>query len=83
MKTTQEEETSSFLEENRNEIETDIHIVECKSSQGGCIGKESKDECTSSFIVSDLQTTAKDVDSCKGAETYFLSYPKEVHKSYL
>ena len=57
--------------------------MECKSPQGGCIGKESKDECTCSFLVGDLQITSQDVGSCMGGEKYFVSYLKEVHKPYL
>ena len=53
------------------------------SPQGGCIGEESEDECTSRFFVGDLQIIAKDVSSYKGDATYFVSNPKEVHKSYL
>ena len=61
-------------------MDTEIQEVKCKSPQGGCIGEGVKDEGTSSFWVGDLQITAQDVGSCMGGETYFGSYPKEVHK---
>ena len=61
LSTTQYEEISSCLEENRNEVEADIHEVECKSLQGDYMGEEMEDECTSSFFVDDLQITTKDV----------------------
>ena len=57
--------------------------MECKSSQGGSIREESEDECTSIFLVGDFQITTKNDGSCKGGETYFVSYPKELHESYL
>ena len=80
LRNTQDEEVSSSFKKNRNEVETTIHEVKCKSPQGGCIGEECEDECTSSFFVSDLQVSAKDVGSCEGGETSFGSYPKEVYK---
>ena len=40
------------------------------------MGEEREDECTSSFFVGDLSITAKDVGSCEGGETYFVSDPK-------
>ena len=42
--------------------------------------EENEHECTSSFLVSDLQTTAKDVGSYGGGKTYFVSNPKEYYK---
>ena len=54
-----------------------------KSPQGGCIREEVEEGCTSSFLVGDLQIVAQGFGSCIGGETYFGSYPKEVHKSYL
>ena len=69
MSTTKYEKFPSFLEENRNEVEVDIHEVECKSLQGDRMEKEKEDECTSSFFMGDLCITAKDVGSCKGGET--------------
>ena len=47
------------------------------------MGEESEDECTSSFLVGDFQITAKDVGSCEGSETNFVSEPKEDYKSDL
>ena len=38
--------------------------------------QENEDECTSSFRVSDIQTTAKDVGSNGGGKKYFGSDPK-------
>ena len=40
------------------------------------IQQENEDECTSSFCVSDIQTTAKDVGSNGGGNKYFGSDPK-------
>ena len=72
LRTTQDEEASSSLKnKKRNEVEEYFHEVECNSTQGGCIGRESNDGCTSSFLVTDLRTTAKDVGICGGEETYF------------
>ena len=34
---THDREVSSFLEENINELEVEIHEVECKSLQGSCM----------------------------------------------
>ena len=51
---TQDIEVSSFMEENRNEVEAYIHEVEWKSLQGGCMGEESEYECTSIFFVGDI-----------------------------
>ena len=73
MSTIQNREVSIFLEKNGNEVEANIPKVECKSLQGDCIGEESKDECTSNLFVSDFHIIAKDVDSCEGGETSFLS----------
>ena len=83
MRTIQDREVSSFLEENRNELEAEIHEVECKSLQDDLMGEESEDECTSSFFVGGFHITAKDVGSCEGGETYFRSKPKKYYKSYL
>ena len=83
MSTHKDEKVSSFLEKNRNEEEEDIHEVKCKSPQCGCIREEVEEECTSSFWVGDLQITAQGFGSCMGYETYFVLYPKEVHKSDL
>ena len=74
MRTIQDREVSSFLEENRNELEAEIHEVECNSLQGDCMGEESEDECTSIFFMGDFHITAKDVGPCEGGETYFGSY---------
>ena len=71
------------MEENRNEVEEDIHEVKCKLPQGGCIREEVEEECTSSFLVGDLQITAQGFGSCMGGETYFGSDPKEIYISYL
>ena len=46
MSTTKDEKVTSFLEENKNEVDTDIQEVKCKSPQGGCIREEVEDECT-------------------------------------
>ena len=43
MSMNKDEKVSIFLEENRNEVETDIHEVECKSLQGDCMEKEKED----------------------------------------
>ena len=40
-------------------------------------------EFTSSFFVGDFHITTKDVGSCEGGETSFLSEPKEYYKSDL
>ena len=45
--------------------------------------EENEDECTSSFLVSDIQNNAKDVGSYGGGKTPFVSYPKEENKSEL
>ena len=66
-----------------NEVEVEIHELEWKSLQGDCIGKESEDECASSFFFGDLQIIAKDVGSCEGGETYFVSERKEDYRSDL
>ena len=42
--------------------------------------QENEDECTSSFLVSDIHTTTKDVGSYGGGKTYFGSYPKDEYK---
>ena len=42
--------------------------------------EENEHECTSSFLVSDLRTTAKDVGSYVGGKTYFGSDTKEEYK---
>ena len=39
MRTIQDREVSSFLEENRNELEGEIHEVECNSLQDDCMGE--------------------------------------------
>ena len=57
--------------------------MNCKSPQGGFIGEEVEDECTSSFFVGDLQIIDQDVGSCMGGETYFGSNPNEYYKSDL
>ena len=62
-----------------NEVEVEIHEVECKSLHG----EESEDECTFNFSVGDFHIIAKDVGPCEGGETYFGSYPKEYYESYL
>ena len=72
----QDEEDSSSLKKKRNEAETEIHEVKCKSPQGGCIRGEVEVEFTSRFLVGDLQINDRDVGSCMGQETYFGSYPK-------
>ena len=71
------------MKKNRNEVEKEIHEVKCKSPQGGCIGEEGEDECTSRFFVGDLHITTQYVGSCMGGEIYFGSDPKEVQKSDL
>ena len=83
MSTTKDEKVTSFLEENRNELDTDIQEVKCKSPQGGCIREEVEEECTSSFLVGDLRITAQGFGSCMGGEISFRSDPKEKHNSYL
>ena len=54
-----------------------------KWSTSHCMEKEKEDECTSSFFVDDIQITSQDAGSCMGGETYFVSDPKEAHKSDL
>ena len=66
MSTPKYEKVPSSLEENRNEEEADIHEVKCKSPQCGCIGGEVEEECTSSFLVGDLEIIDRDVGSCMG-----------------
>ena len=68
MSTTKHEKFTSFLEENRNEVDTDIQEVKCKSPQGGCIREEVEEECTSTFLVGDLWITAQGFGSCMGGE---------------
>ena len=50
--------------------------VTAQSLHSDCMGEEREDEFTPNFFVGDLQITAKDVGSCKGGETYFVSDPK-------
>ena len=71
MSTTKYEKFSSWLEDNRNEVEADIHEVECKSLQGDYMGKEKEGECTSKLFRGDMEIPDKDVGSCMGVETYF------------
>ena len=59
-----------------NEVEVEIHEVECKSLQGDCMGEESEDECTSFFFVGEFHITTKDVSSCEGGDTSFVLEPK-------
>ena len=80
MSTIKDREVLIFSEENINEVEAEIHEVECKSLQGDWMGEESEGECISSFFVGDFHITAKDVGSCEGGETYFGSDPKEQYK---
>ena len=58
-------------EDTANEVEAEIHEMECKSLQGGCKEEESEDECTSNLFVDDFHITAKVVGPCDGGETYF------------
>ena len=83
MSTTKYEKVTSFLEENRNEVDTDIQEVKCKSPQAGCIREEVEEESTSSFLVGDLRITTQGFGSCMGGEISFRSDPKEKHNSYL
>ena len=83
MSTNKYEKVSSFLEENRNEIKEDIHEVVCKSVQGDCMEKEKKGKCTSKIFRVDMHIHDKDVGSCMGGETPFVSYPKGDFKSEL
>ena len=76
MSTTKDEKVSSFLEENRNEVEEYIHEVECKSLQGYYMDEGKEGECTSKIFGGDLQITHKDVGSCMAEDTYFGSDPK-------
>ena len=64
MSTPKYEKSSSFLEENRTEEEEYSHEVKCKSPQCDCMGGEFEEECTSSFLVGDLQITAQYVGLC-------------------
>ena len=61
MSTPKYEKVSILLEDNRNEEEANIHEVKCKSPKCGCIGGEVEEECTSSFLVGDLQIIAQHV----------------------
>ena len=74
LSTTQDEEASSSLKKKRNEVQIEIHEVNCKSPEGGCIGEEVEDECTSSFLVGDLQITAQGFGSCMGVKKYFVLF---------
>ena len=38
----------------RNEVNTNIHEVECKSLQGDCMEEEKEGECTFKIFVGDL-----------------------------
>ena len=42
-----------------------------------------ENECTSNLFVGDIQITDRDVGSCMGGDTYFVSYPKGDFKSEL
>ena len=64
-------------------MEIEIQEVKCKSPQGGFIREEVEEECTSSFLVGDLQIIAQGFGSCMGSEASFGLDPKDVHKSDL
>ena len=83
MSTTKDEKVTSFLEDNKNEVDKDIQEMKCKSPQVGCIREEVEEESTSSFLVGDPQITAQGFGSCMGGEASFGLDPKEVHKSDL
>ena len=71
-----DEEASISLMKKRNEENTKIHEVECKSLQGDCMEEEKEGECTSKIFGVDLQINEKDVGSWMGEETYFGSDTK-------
>ena len=71
MSINKDKEVSSFLEKNRNEVEAEIHEVECKSLQDDYMGEEREDECTPNFFVGDLQINPKYVGSSEDGETYW------------
>ena len=83
MNTTKDEKFTSFLEKNRNEVDTDIQEVKCKSPQAGCIREEVEEESTSTLLVGDLRITVQGFGSCMGGEISFISDPKEKHNSDL
>ena len=64
--TIQEGKTSSILKEDAPEDLACFPLLQ----------QENEDECTSSFLVSDIQTTTKDVGSYGGGKTYFGSDTK-------
>ena len=67
----QNEEAPISLKNKRNEVETDIQEVKCKSPQGGCIREEVEEECNSSFLVGDLWIIAQGFGSCMGVLARF------------
>ena len=71
--TFQEVETSSCLKEDAPEDLACFPLLQ----------EENENDCTSSFLVSDLRTTAKDVGSYAGGKKEFGSGPKEEYKSEL
>ena len=83
MSTNKYDVSLSSLNKKINKLETEIQEVMYKSTQGGCIREEVENECNSSFLLGDIRITAQGSSSCMGGETYFISYPKEVHKSDL
>ena len=57
--------------------------MKCKLPQGGCIRGEVEEECTSSFLVGDLQITAQYVGLFMDEDIYFGSDPKDDYISEL
>ena len=57
--------------------------MKCKSPQGGCIRGEVEEECTSSFLVGDLQITTQYVGLFMDKYIYIGLYPKDNYKSKL
>ena len=78
-----DEESSSSLKNKRNGAKKKIHEVKCKSPQGVCIIGEVEEECTSSFLVGDLQITAQYVGLFMAKDISFGSDPKDGYKSNL
>ena len=48
-----------------------INGVKCKTPRGGCIRGEVEEECTSSFLVGDLQIIAQHVGLFMAEDPYF------------
>ena len=71
--TIQEEETSSCLKEDAPKDLACFPLLQ----------EENEEECTSSFLVGELQITTKFVGLFMDEYIYFVSYPKDDYKSEL